>query len=217
MSEEETSAGADETVEGVVDAAEETAAEDEASGAVPATPTESLDAALAAKLEGNARFLNADYDGAIDLYSQAIELVGDDRDERATFYANRAACHAKLGEHELVVDDCSSAIALRPDYAKALHRRAAAREALGECEGALQDMKRVVELEPSNQSAVSSLPRLDAAAKAKLEQQKEEMMGKLKDLGNSVLGRFGMSLDNFKAVQDPDTGSYNISFNPGGS
>ena len=39
-----------------------------------------------------------------------------------------------------------------------------------------------------------------------------EMFGKLKDLGNSLLGRFGMSLDNFKAVKDPATGSYSISF-----
>jgi hypothetical protein len=36
--------------------------------------------------------------------------------------------------------------------------------------------------------------------------------GKLKDLGNSVLGRFGMSVDNFKAVKDPNTGSYSIQF-----
>ena len=36
--------------------------------------------------------------------------------------------------------------------------------------------------------------------------------GKLKELGNSVLGKFGMSLDNFKAVQDPATGSYSINF-----
>jgi len=35
---------------------------------------------------------------------------------------------------------------------------------------------------------------------------------KLKDMGNSVLGRFGMSVDNFKAVKDPNTGSYSISF-----
>ena len=39
------------------------------------------------------------------------------------------------------------------------------------------------------------------------------MFGKLKDLGNSLLGKFGMSLDNFKAVKDPQTGSYSISFN----
>ena len=36
--------------------------------------------------------------------------------------------------------------------------------------------------------------------------------GKLKDLGNTVLGKFGMSLDNFKAVKDPNTGSYSINF-----
>ena len=40
----------------------------------------------------------------------------------------------------------------------------------------------------------------------------EEMLGKLKDLGNTLLGKFGMSLDNFKAVKDPQTGSYSISF-----
>ena len=36
--------------------------------------------------------------------------------------------------------------------------------------------------------------------------------GKLKDLGNTVLGKFGMSLDNFKMDKDPNTGSYSINF-----
>lgn len=31
-------------------------------------------------------------------------------------------------------------------------------------------------------------------------------------MGNSLLGRFGMSVDNFKAVKDPNTGSYSLSF-----
>ena len=36
--------------------------------------------------------------------------------------------------------------------------------------------------------------------------------GKLKDLGNSILGNFGLSLNNFQTVQDPETGSYSINF-----
>jgi hypothetical protein len=33
---------------------------------------------------------------------------------------------------------------------------------------------------------------------------------KLKSLGNSLLGNFGLSLDNFKMQQDPATGSWSI-------
>lgn len=36
--------------------------------------------------------------------------------------------------------------------------------------------------------------------------------GKLKEMGNSILGRFGMSVDNFKTVKDPNTGSYSVQF-----
>lgn len=41
---------------------------------------------------------------------------------------------------------------------------------------------------------------------------KDEALGKLKELGNSILGNFGMSLDNFKMTQDPNTGSWNIRY-----
>jgi hypothetical protein len=40
-----------------------------------------------------------------------------------------------------------------------------------------------------------------------------ETMGKLKDLGNAILGNFGLSMDNFAAVQDSKTGGLSISFN----
>ena len=39
------------------------------------------------------------------------------------------------------------------------------------------------------------------------------LSGKLKDLGNTILGKFGLSLDNFQSTKDPNTGSYSISFN----
>ena len=91
-------------------------------------------------------------------------------------------------------------------------RRALAREALDQPTEALEDAKTAAALDPSDKGLVAAVSRLEKASAEKLEKQKEEMLGKLKDLGNSVLGKFGLSLDNFKAVKDPNTGSYSISF-----
>ena len=57
-------------------------------------------------------------------------MVDEDEPEGAVFLANRAAAFAKIGEHEAVVEDCTQALELRPEYTKALLRRALAREAL---------------------------------------------------------------------------------------
>lgn len=52
--------------------------------------------------------------------------------------------------------------------------------------------------------------RLQIQYDDKMSKLKDEALGKLKELGNSILGNFGMSLDNFKMNQDPATGSWNI-------
>ena len=172
-----------------------------------------LDEALALKARGNEHFKGGEHEAAIECYTGAIEVAPPTAaKERATFYANRAACHAKLLEHTAAIDDCTACLELDAGYTKAYLRRAAAREALDLPTEALDDAKRAAELDPASKDAAAAVARLEKASAARLEQQKEEMMGKLKDLGNSVLGKFGMSLDNFKAEKDPNTGSYNISF-----
>ena len=52
--------------------------------------------------------------------------------------------------------------------------------------------------------------RLEKLKEEKFNRLKDDAMGKLKELGNSILGNFGMSLDNFKMAQDPHTGSWSI-------
>ena len=52
--------------------------------------------------------------------------------------------------------------------------------------------------------------RLQIQYDDKMNKMKDEALGKLKELGNSILGNFGMSLDNFNMKQDPATGSWNI-------
>ena len=52
--------------------------------------------------------------------------------------------------------------------------------------------------------------RLEIESEERMTKMKDEALGKLKQLGNSILGNFGMSLDNFNMKQDEKTGSWNI-------
>ena len=131
----------------------------------------------------------------------------------AVYYANRAATLLNLGRNGEAIEDCDVSLLLNPTYAKALLRRCTAHERTENTEEALKDAKKAVELEPGNSVARKNVIRLQKLEDERLEKLKEETMGKLKDLGNSILGNFGLSLDNFNAVQDPNTGGYSISFN----
>lgn len=117
----------------------------------------------------------------------------------------------RLEEHSEAAIDCSAALDLRPDYVKALARRAAALEAMKNYEEALMDLRKALEAEPDNVAAAEAVKRVEPAAAAAGEAAKEEMIGKLKDLGNSLLGKFGLSIDNFVTEQDA-SGSYSIKF-----
>lgn len=76
----------------------------------------------------------------------------------------------------------------------------------------LGDYQKVVELEPSNAEARGNIQRLTPIVEEYNEKLKQEMMGKLKDLGNMILKPFGLSTNNFQLQQDPGTGSYSVNF-----
>ncbi|KAL4200871.1 hypothetical protein AMTRI_Chr02g255790 [Amborella trichopoda] len=167
------------------------------------------------KSEGNKLFGGGNYDEALTQYALALELCPDSplsSEIRSMCHANRAVCFSKLGRDTETVKECTEALKLNPTYVKALLRRAEANEKLENFEEAIADRKRILELDPANEQSRRAIGRLEPLAAEKREKMKEEMIGKLKDLGNSILGRFGMSVDNFKAVKDPNTGSYSINF-----
>jgi len=143
-----------------------------------------------------------------------FELEPQENGEKlAIFLNNRAASLVQLQRFEEAIKDADLALLLNPKYTKAYIRRSSAYEKTERTEEALRDAKRALELEPSNFTISKSVKRLQKIEDERLEKLKEETMGKLKDLGNSLLGNFGLSLDNFATVQDPNTGSYSISFN----
>lgn len=168
-----------------------------------------------AKAKGNELFGAGMYKEALSQYETALQTSPDGASSvelRSICHANRAACFLKLKNYDDTIKECKKALEFNPSYVKALSRRAEAHEKLEQYEEAVSDLKKVIELDPSNAQAIRSLRHLEPLAAEKREKMKEEMIGKLKEMGNNILGRFGMSVDNFKAVKDPNTGSYSISF-----
>lgn len=157
-----------------------------------------------------------EFSDAIEAYSLALDAAPldtpQDHKDASVYYANRAAAFMGMSAWDDAARDCSDALELQPEYVKARLRRAHAYEKSDKLDEALSDYKRLLELQPGMPEAARSVPRLERAIAARDEALKAEMMGKLKDLGNSILGNFGLSTDNFQFKQDPSTGGYNINF-----
>ncbi|XP_063432221.1 tetratricopeptide repeat protein 1-like [Mytilus trossulus] len=165
------------------------------------------------KDEGNKVFKDGFYKEAIKYYSRALHTCPYSYfKERSIMYSNRAACKLHMEKNYEAIKDCSKAIDLHPHYLKAVLRRAELYEKVEKLEEALADYQRMIELDPSHYIARAACMRLPDQIKEKNEKMKEEMMGKLKDLGNMVLKPFGLSTNNFKMQQDPKTGGYSVNF-----
>ena len=76
---------------------------------------------------------------------------------------------------------------------------------------ALKDARKLKEMKFEGVNINSIISELEHAEKQKMDKLKDETLGQLKNLGNSILGKFGISLDKFKMNQNQD-GSYNVSY-----
>ena len=123
-------------------------------------PQDRLKYAAEFKQKGNKAYQRRDFKAAIDLYTRAI-AVSPKPD--AVYYSNRAACYVNLSppDHEKVVADCDSALALDRNYVKALNRRATALEGLNRNEEALRDYTAATILDKfTNEQAGQSVERV---------------------------------------------------------
>ncbi|EJF67007.1 TPR-like protein [Dichomitus squalens] len=146
------------------------------------------------------------------------ELDGECAKARAVLNANIGACYTKLGEPKEVVNACTEALQDDPKYIKALQRRAAANEQINSWSSlasAQEDYKTLLDLLPRTSPEVAGIRRTLAALAPRVEaaQKREtaEMLDKLKGLGNSLLGNFGLSTDNFQFVPNGQ-GGYSMNF-----
>ena len=170
------------------------------------------------KIEGNGYFGQGEYPKAIEAYENALlTCPASITKERAIYFGNIAACHLKQGDYKEARDMCTQALTLDPQYHKVLLRRAQANEKLDtstSLSAALEDYKKLATYtidkytQRECQRAEKELP---TKIQLKTEKEKEEMMGKLKDLGNTLLGKFGLSTDNFQ-MQPSEGGGYSMNF-----
>lgn len=130
----------------------------------------------------------------------------------AIYHGNRSACFMMLEQYEDAIEACSASLRINPKYVKVLMRRAKAYEETEKFMSAAADLESVLKIDENYAPARANLVRIQPRAKKEQDEMQAKVMGQLKDLGNTVLGKFGMSLDNFQAVKDPNTGSYSISY-----
>ncbi|KAJ6880181.1 serine/threonine-protein phosphatase 5 isoform X1 [Populus alba x Populus x berolinensis] len=102
------------------------------------------------KVLANEAFKAHKYGQAIDLYSQAIELNGDN----AVYWANRAFAHSKLEEYGSAILDASKA---------GYYRRGAAYLAMGKFKDALKDFQQVKKICPNDPDASKKLKECEKA------------------------------------------------------
>lgn len=165
------------------------------------------------KQKSNELFKNEQYTESVEMYTNALKLCPlEYNKERSVLYANRAAAKIKLDSKNAAIDDCTKALDLNPNYVRAALRRAKLYEDTEKLDESLEDYKKVVELDPGNTEANEALIRLPPLINERNEKLKQEMLSKLKDLGNMILKPFGLSTNNFEMKQDP-SGSYSFNFN----
>ncbi|XP_055823237.1 serine/threonine-protein phosphatase 5 isoform X2 [Solanum dulcamara] len=128
---------------------------------MPGMETENSKTSRAEELKqlANEAFKGHKYSQAIDLYTQAIELNG----ENAVYHANRAFAHTKLEEYGSAIQDGTRAIEIDPRYSKGYYRRGVAYLAMGKFKDALKDFQQVKKLCPNDPDATKKLKECEKA------------------------------------------------------
>ncbi|KDP20690.1 hypothetical protein JCGZ_21161 [Jatropha curcas] len=146
-----------------------------ANGAVDFDSSIFLKRAHELKEEGNKRFQNKDYVGALEQYDSALRLTPKTHPDRAVFHSNRAACLMQMKpiDYDTVIAECTMALQVQPRFVRALLRRARAFEAIGKYDMAMQDVQVLLGAEPNHRDALEIARRLRTALGPRQEAQQD--------------------------------------------
>ncbi|KAM3135903.1 hypothetical protein pb186bvf_012032 [Paramecium bursaria] len=185
----------------------------------------SQEKALELKQQGGKHFQENQYNDALDCYENALLYCpDDDKQMLCILNSNIGICLMRQEQNEEAINYFTKAIEYDPVFIKAYLNRAALYDKADKPDEALEgnfiqfqknfyflDYKEVDELQPNNIDIIRRKLELQKKVDELNEKRKTEVLTGLKDLGNTILGKFGLSLDNFK-MQQSENGSYNIQF-----
>ena len=119
----------------------------------PSTWAGGLDDAKA----GLEAYRRSDYDGAIRLFTQAINSRELSQENLARTYFNRGLACSKKRDDDRAIQDYTKAIELNPKYALAYRNRGFSWKEKGEYDRAIQDCTKAIELDPKYQTPISTV------------------------------------------------------------
>ncbi|KAK7476480.1 hypothetical protein BaRGS_00032315 [Batillaria attramentaria] len=123
--------------------------------------------AVREKDKGNEAFHSRDFEESIVYYTRSISIA-----PLAATYNNRALAYLRLSKWDEAVKDCNYVLKMEPQNLKALLRRGTALKGKGDMTRAGQDMRKVLEVEPNNKTALDLMKEINAEEKKKAEQVK---------------------------------------------
>ncbi|XP_009383195.2 inactive TPR repeat-containing thioredoxin TTL3-like [Musa acuminata AAA Group] len=128
-------------------------------------------AVAAARSRGNDLFRAAKFAEACVAYGDGLSQDS----HNAVLLYNRATCRSKLGHYEKAIEDCSTALAVRPSYSKARLRRADCNAKLERWEASVKDYGVLIQEIPGDEEVSRALSEAQAKLKKQEEGEEEDM------------------------------------------
>ena len=160
-------------------------------------------------------YKNKEYIQALNIYSLLLKdaIRADLKEQCCILNCNKGICFNKLYEYDKALNSFKEALKYNKDYSKALCNKMLLLNKKEEYLEAYEDFKRLKTLDYNLWENYRNMENV-LAYKAEIQKKKmtDEMLGKLKDVGNTILGKFGLSLNNFQMTPNGQ-GGYSIQYN----
>ncbi|KAL9656685.1 hypothetical protein ABK040_002955 [Willaertia magna] len=107
--------------------------------------------------QGNELYVDEDYKGALEKYSQAIEL-----ERKVEYFEKRSACNYQLENYKLSINDADEAITLNPKSFNAYLRKGMGHFELEQYQDAKQAFEKALQLKPEDSKIKTWLRKTNA-------------------------------------------------------